>query len=200
MLDYILNFLGAIIWGDLTLISSGTMVAVGIENLTGDFLSSLLGIFFHDLILFYLGRNYLSKVTYFKFFREKYESTDNKNNYERYKKNKFSELLWYKFVPNTYTGFPMYLGNQKENQKKFYIFSFLISLFFSTILFFFFYFLGSSIIKMDMFSNISEIVEGLNYENNDIQSSVMKIIGGLLSIIFYFLFSIFNRIFRYFSM
>lgn len=134
-----MNFLGACVWGDLSLIGYGSSNAIGEGNLGMDFLAGFLGIMVHDTFLFYLGGKERSRILSYSFFKKKLESGDANTFYENYmeaspegsipikekEKKSISErlpwivLLSAKFNVNSYTSLPIHFGKNNFKFSKF---------------------------------------------------------------------------------
>ncbi len=157
MLDFVLTLLGAAIWGDLSLISSGAMVASGEENLYLDYSACLLGISFHDFLLFFIASNYSDTIKKISYFNKRLEYSENsiyKNYYQNYK---LSKLIKYKFISKVVISLPITLGLDKENFVEYLKISVVINFIYGSSLFFTFYYLNLLLLKFDLVPVIPKI-------------------------------------------
>ena len=157
MLDFVLIFLGAIVWGDLSLIGSGISVALGEENIWLDFSACFLGVFAHDLFLFYLGRSDRFKILTFSFFKKKMDTEDsnyfynfkedtNKINPLSQSKRKDKNIKVFDCIPllflgkfniNSYTSLPILFGKTDIKFTSFIFMYLILDIFYSVSLFLF---------------------------------------------------------------
>ena len=100
MVDFFLTFMGALIWGDLTLISCGVMVATGEENLYIDFFACYLGIISHDYFLYYMGYHHSGSLLKFKYIQKKMDIPDNLIFKNYYINNNIFDFFKYKLKSN----------------------------------------------------------------------------------------------------
>ncbi len=157
MVDFVLTFLSAAVWGDLSLISSGAMVASGEENFYADYLACLLGINFHDFFFFHLGvffPHWIQKIGYLKKRIEIPEILIYKKFFLEYKLSKF---LRYKFTSKLYLSLPLVLGMEKSSSNQYYKIMLMINFLYASSIFFIFYYLNVFILHLDLIPMIPKI-------------------------------------------
>ena len=154
---FLLTTLSAFIWGDLTTISCGTMVATGDENLVIDLIACYLGIFLHDLILFYLGLHYSDKIKSFEYFKKKLNIVENNTYLNYYKDNILSKFLLYKFISKITISIPLHLGIKKVNLNDYSKVNLLLNFIFITFLFFISYYMNLALLMYDEIPRLENI-------------------------------------------
>ena len=157
MTDFVLTFLSATVWGDLSLISSGAMVASGEENFYLDYLACLLGINFHDFFFFQLGfyfPQWIQKIGYLKKRIDVPEILVYKNFFLGFKLSKF---LRYKFISKLYLSLPLVLGMEKCNSNQYYKSMVVVNFLYASSIFFVFYYLNIFILQLDLIPMIPKI-------------------------------------------
>ncbi len=157
MLDFVLTFIGAVLWGDLSLVSSGAMVAAGEENVYFDYLACLLGIGFHDFLFFFIASNYSDTIKKFAYFKKRLEYPENSIYKNYYKNYKLSKLLKYKFISKIVISLPISLGLDKENIGEYLKISVIINFIYATSLFFLFYYLNLLVLQFDIIPLLPKI-------------------------------------------
>jgi membrane protein DedA with SNARE-associated domain len=157
MSDFVLTFIGAAIWGDLSLISSGAMVASGEENLYLDYSACLLGINLHDFLLFFIASNYSDTIKNFAYFKKRLEYSENSIYKNYYKNYKLSKFIRYKFISKIVISLPIALGLDKENFVEYLKISGIVNFIYASSLFFIFYYLNLLILQFDIIPVIPKI-------------------------------------------
>lgn len=157
MFDFVLTFFGAAIWGDLSLISSGAMVAAGEENFYFDYSACLLGISFHDLLLFFIASNYSDTIKKIAYFKKRLEYPENSIYKKYYKNYKLSKLIKYKFISKIIISLPIALGLDKESLEEYLKISVVINFIYASSVFFIFYYLNLLVLQFDIIPLIPKI-------------------------------------------
>ncbi len=154
---FFLTLLSAFIWGDLTTISCGAMVATGDENFALDLIACYLGSFIHDIFLFFIGYKYLEKIKSFKFINKKIILPENETYLIFYQKNKLSKFLLYKFISKIFMSIPLLLGNLKIDKTEYLKISVLINFIIITSLFFLSYYINLMVLSIEDIPRIENI-------------------------------------------
>jgi membrane protein DedA with SNARE-associated domain len=154
---FLLTVFSALIWGDLTTISCGTMVATGDENLVVDLMACFLGSFFHDIILFYLGLRYSEKIKSIEYFKKRLILKENNIYLNYYKNNILSKFLLYKFISKITISIPLQLGITKINLNEYSKVSLLLNFLFITFLFLVSYYLNLAVLIYDEIPRLENI-------------------------------------------
>lgn len=154
---FLLTVLSALIWGDLTTVSCGTMVATGDENLALDLIACLLGSFFHDFLFFYLGLHYSEKIKSIEYFKKRLIQIENNKYINYYKDNILSKFLLYKFISKITISIPLQMGIMNINIKEYSKVSLLLNFLFITFLFLVSYYINLAVLMYDEIPRLENI-------------------------------------------
>lgn len=116
---YLGVFFGIIIGGEILLLAAGMFISLGYLNVKLVIIYALLGIIFHDIIFYILGR-YGRKINFLKTIGKKFISKEKIQKFENsFQKHSFKTILFIRFIYGFRAFVLMTAGFSKMNFSKF---------------------------------------------------------------------------------